>query len=117
MLLTGAVLANVPFKKLFTSWKPYVIGVIRLLALPVIVGAIFILINLLGVHGEVFMTVARLSIIAAAMPVGMNVVIYPESQGIDSTEGASTCFMSYVLALGALPLVYMLMELVVVNFI
>ncbi len=117
MLLTGAVLANVPFKKLFTSWKPYVIGVIRLLALPVIVGAIMVVINLCGVRGEVFMIIARLSIIAAAMPVGMNVVVYPESQGMDSTEGASTCFMSYILALGALPLVYMLMELVVVNFI
>ncbi len=116
MLLTGAVLANVPFSKLFTSVKPYIIGIVRLIALPVVVGLIFVVINLCGVHGEVFITVARLSIIAAAMPVGMNVVVYPESQGTDSTEGAKTCFMSYILALGALPLVYMLMELVVINF-
>ncbi len=117
MLLTGAVLASVPFGKLFTSVKPYIIGVIKLLVFPVIVGAIMVVINLCGVRGETFQTIARLCIIISALPVGMNVVVYPESCGMDATEGAKTCFMSYVLALAALPVVFMLMELIVVNFI
>ena len=110
MLLTGAVLAGVPFLKLFTSVKPYIIGIIRLLVLPVIVGGLLYLVHIFGVKGELFQTVFRLSVIVSAMPVGMNTVVYPESCGMDSTEGAKSCFISYVLALGALPLVFMLVE-------
>ena len=117
MLLTGAVLASVPFKKLFTSISSYLIGGIRLLALPVITGLIFFIINLFGVSGELFVLVFRLSIIVSAMPVGMNVVVYPEYAGQDSTEGAKCCFISYVMALGALPLVFFLMETIAPLFI
>ncbi len=116
MLLSGAVLAGVPFIKLFTSIKPYLIGVIRIIGLPLITGGIFSLINLLGVSGDIFIIVARLSIIVSAMPVGMNVVVYPESKGIDSTEGAKTCFLSYILALGLLPLAFMFMEMLLSSF-
>ena len=116
MLLTGAVLANVPFKKLFLSWKPYLIGCIRLLALPMITCAVFYAIHLIGASGETFKLIFRLSVITAAMPVGMNTVVFPESVGQDSTEGAKTCFMSYVLALGSMPLVFMLMETFVKGF-
>ena len=117
MLLTGAVLAGVPFGKLFTSWKPYVIGVIRLLAFPLVVGAIFFVIHLCGVSGETFIRVFKLSVIVSAMPVGMNVVVFPESAGQDSTEGAKSCFISYILALGALPLVLTMMDLVAKLFV
>lgn len=111
MLLTGAALAGVPFVKLFTSWKPYVIGAIRLLVLPAIMCAIFFVIHLCGATGETFVLAFRLSVIVSALPVGMNTVVYPESVGQDSTEGAKTCFMSYILALGTMPLVFMMMEM------
>lgn len=117
MLLTGAVLANVPFVKLFTSVKPYIIGVIRLLVLPFIVGAVLYIVYLCGVTGEAFKTIFRLSIIVAAMPVGMNVVVFPESRGTDSTEGAKMCFLSYIMALGALPLVFTVMEALVAGMV
>ena len=110
MLLTGTVLASVPFCKLFTSVKPYIIGIIRLLVLPIIVGGALYVVHILGVSGELFQTIFRLSVIVSAMPVGMNVVVYPESCGMDSTEGAKTCFLSYILALGALPLIFTLMQ-------
>ncbi len=112
MLLTGAVLAKIPFKKLFTSWRAYVVGIIRLLVLPAIVGTVFFIIHLCGASGETFKLIFRLAIIVSAMPVGMNTVVFPESVGHDSTEGAKTCFMSYILALGAMPLVFTLMETV-----
>lgn len=110
MLLTGAVLASVPFKSLFTSWRSYVIGAIRLLVFPAIFGLVFFLIHLLGASGETFVLIFRLSMIVSALPIGMNTVAYPESVGLDSTEGAKTCFMSYILALGTMPVVFMLME-------
>lgn len=115
MLLTGAVLAGVPFKNLFTDLKPYLIGVVRLLVLPVIVGAIFMVINLFGVSGENFVLIFRLSVIVAAMPVGMNTVVFPESAGRDSTEGAKSCFISYVMALVCMPIVFMLMDMLAVG--
>jgi len=99
MLLTGAVLANVPLLKLFTSWKPYVVGLIRLLIIPLLIGSIAYLI---GIRGELFIILTA----SISLPVGMNVVIYPESAGIDSTEGAKMCFISYVLALATLPFMF-----------
>jgi predicted permease len=106
MLITGAVLAGVPFKKLFTSLKPYLIGSIRLLVYPCVFAAIFALLYLIGWRDQTFMQIAFLSIISVSMPVGMNVVVYPESAGLDSTEGAKTCFISYVLAIITLPIIY-----------
>lgn len=117
MLLTGAVLAGVPFKNLFTDLKPYLIGVVRLLVLPLIIGVIFFIIHLCGVRGETFALVFRLSVIVAAMPVGMNTVVFPESAGQDSTEGAKSCFISYVMALACMPVVFMLMEMIAVGMI
>lgn len=110
MLLTGAVLAGVPFGKLFTDLKPYLIGVVRLLILPVIIGVIFVIIHICGVSGQTFALIFRLSVIVAAMPVGMNTVVFPESAGQDSTEGAKSCFISYVMALACMPVVFMIME-------
>jgi hypothetical protein len=50
------------------------------------------------------------------MPVGMNVVVFPEANGMDSTEGSKMCFLSYVMALALLPLVFELMLKVIENF-
>ena len=99
MLLTGSVLANVPLKKLFTSVRPYVIGIIRLLVIPCIMGGVM---YLLGLRGDLFIIATA----CVSIPVGMNVVVYPESAGLDSTEGAKMCFISYVLALATLPVVF-----------
>ena len=99
MLLTGSVLAGVSFKKLFTSIKPYVIGVIRLLIIPSILGG---LMYILGLRGDLFIIATA----CVSIPVGMNVVVYPESAGLDSTEGAKMCFISYILALATLPIVF-----------
>ena len=111
------MLANTPLIKLFTSVKPYVIGVIRLLVLPVIVGALLYVVHICGVRGEVFVIIFKLCVIVAAMPVGMNVVVYPESVGKDSSEGAKMCFLSYIMALGALPLIYTVLDMVTVSMI
>ena len=116
MLITGAVLAGVPFKKLFTSWRPYVVGVIRLLVLPMLTVGVFFLLHLCGLSGELFTLIFRLSVIVSALPVGMNTVVFPESAGQDSTEGAKICFLSYILALGTMPLVFVVMQAVARGF-
>lgn len=103
MLLTGAVLSSVPLLKLFISIKSYVVGFIRLIVMPLIIGVVF---YLLGARGELLV----IAVASVALPVGMNVVVYPESTGIDGTEGAKTCFISYVLALATLPLVFEILQ-------
>lgn len=115
MLLTGSVLANVPLGKLFTSVKPYVVGVIRLLVLPLIFSAILYCLYLLGWQDTTFMRVAIITLIVVGMPVGMNTVVYPESVGMDSTEGAKTCFVSYVLALVFIPIIYSIATNILTN--
>ena len=104
MLLTGAVLSSVPLFKLFASIKSYVVGFIRLIVVPVVIGLAF---YLLGARGELLV----IAVASVALPVGMNVVVYPESAGLDGTEGAKTCFISYVLALGTLPLVFEIIQM------
>ena len=47
---------------------------------------------------------------------GRYTVVFPESVGKDATEGARTCFMSYLLALGAMPVIFALMEFVSMFF-
>lgn len=116
MLLTGVVLAKIPFLKLFTSLKPYLIGLVRLLLIPLVVIAVFLLLNICGLNGQMFKDIAMISIVTSAMPVGMNVVVYPEASGMDSTEGSKMCFLSYVMALALLPLVFELMLKVIENF-
>ena len=108
MLITGAVLAGVPFKKLFTSIKSYIIGAIKLLLIPTIFAVLLFVVYLCGWQNQEFMRIAFLTVIAVSMPVGMNTVVYPESCGMDSTEGAKACFISYILALATLPLIFTL---------
>ncbi len=106
MLITGSVLANIPFGKLFTSVKSYFIGLVRLLVFPLAFAVVFAILYLCGWQNEMFARVAFITIISVSLPVGMNVVVYPESAGLDSTEGAKTCFVSYILALVTLPVVF-----------
>ena len=104
MLLTGSVLSSVPLIKLFTSIKAYVVGFVRLLLIPAVISLIF---YLLGASGELLV----IAVASVSLPVGMNVVVYPESAGLDGTEGAKTCFISYVLALATLPLVFEILQM------
>ena len=104
MLLTGSVLASVPILKLFTSWKPYVVGFIRLLLIPIILG---VPMYWFGLRGDLFV----ICMACISIPVGMNVVVYPESAGLDGTSGAKMCFISYVLAVATLPVVFAIIKI------
>ena len=46
---------------------------------------------------------------ALAMPVGLNTVVYPESAGQDASENARLCFLSLILSLFTLPIVFALL--------
>lgn len=105
MLLAGFMLGKFPLKKLLTGWRPYVYTAIRLLGIPVIFGCILIL---LGMEGKYFM----FPMLIAGLPLGLNLVVYPESQGHEkvASDNAKLCFVSYLLAVIVLPFTFSLIS-------
>lgn len=98
MLLAGFMMGKFPLKNLLTGWRPYVYSAIRLILIPVIFG---LLLFAFGMKGQYFM----LPMLIAGIPLGLNLVVYPESQGHEkqASENAKLCFVSYLLALAVLP--------------
>ena len=98
MLLAGFMMGKFPLKNLLTGWRPYVYSAIRLIVIPVIFGLILFA---TGMKGQFFM----LPMLIAGIPLGLNLVVYPESQGHErqASENAKLCFVSYLLALAVLP--------------
>lgn len=99
MLLTGFVLGNFPLKKLFSGAKGYLISAIRLVGIPLVFGIGMVLCGVTGVY-------LMIPLLSFALPLGLNAVVFPESFGIDASDNARTCFISYVLAIVVLPLTF-----------
>ena len=101
MLLAGFMMGKFSLKDLVTGWRPYAYSGIRLVVIPIIFG---IALMLLGMKGQYFM----LPMLIAGIPLGLNLVVYPESQGHEkqASENAKLCFVSYVLALAVLPFTF-----------
>lgn len=107
MVIAGVVLAGLPLGKLFTSFKAYIVGIVRLIVMPVFFGAIaYLLYKYVSLPREIVISIVCL----VSLPAGMNVIVYPESVGLDSTEGARACFVSYIMGLATIPVVFMILE-------
>jgi predicted permease len=99
MILTGFVIAALPLKDLFKSKKAYVVSIIRLVIIPVI----FVVgLWLVGLRGENYI----IPVVISAMPVGMNVVVFTEANGKDSKYSACICFISYIISLITIPIIF-----------
>lgn len=96
MLLVGLTLGSFPLKKLFSGGRSYLLGLLRLLGIPFVFTAVL---YVCGVRGLYLLLPALFS----SLPLGSNLVIYPESYGIDASDNARTCFISYILAIVILP--------------
>lgn len=104
MLLAGFLLGKFPLKKLLTGKKTYLLCAIRLVGIPILFG---ILTWLLGVRGKLLF----LSLLFTAMPLGLNLVVFPESLGYeeDAEKNAKLCFVSFLLSLITLPCIFALL--------
>ena len=96
MLLVGLTLGSFSLKKLFSGGRSYLLGLLRLLGIPFVFTAVL---YVCGVRGLYLLLPALFS----SLPLGSNLVIYPESYGIDASDNARTCFISYILAIVILP--------------
>ena len=103
MLLAGFVLGGFALKDLFKGGRAYWMSAIRLLGLPALVGGVLFL---LGVR-EMYLA---LPIMILCMPLGLNLVVFPESLGIDASDNAKMCFVCNLLTIAVLPFVFALLS-------
>ena len=73
------------------------------LVIPGIFGIVMYLIGLRGIY-------LLIPLLVLSMPIGVNIVVFPESCGIDARDNAKTVFLSYILAAGILPLTFSLIS-------
>ena len=99
MVVAGFILGGMPLKKLFKGGKAYFYNIIRLLGLPLLFG---IPLYFLGLRENMLM----MPLLMLALPLGLNLVVYPESFGYDATDNAQMCFISYIMALAILPVTF-----------
>jgi predicted permease len=103
MLLAGFVLGGFALKDLFKGSRSYLMSGIRLLGIPALVGGVLFL---LGVR-EMYLA---LPIMILCMPLGLNLVVFPESMGIDASDNAKMCFVCNLLTIAVLPFVFALLS-------
>lgn len=103
MLLAGFVLGGFPLKDLFKGGRSYMMSAIRLVGIPALVGGVLFLLGVRGMY-------LALPIMILAMPLGLNLVVFPESMGIDASDNAKMCFVCNLLTIGVLPFVFALLS-------
>ena len=99
MLLAGFVLGAYPLRNLMKGFRPYLISGIRLLGIPVLFCAVLFLVGLRQSY-------LLMPLLIFSMPLGLNLVVFPESLGEDASENAKLCFVSYILAAFILPVTF-----------
>ena len=104
MLLAGFVLGAFAIGKLLSSVRAYVLSAIRLVGIPALFfGALW----LCGARGIWLL----MPLTVFAMPLGLNLVVYPESQGMDASDNARMCCVSYLMAIAVLPPIFGLLSI------
>ncbi len=107
MLCAGIVLGDFSVKKLLAGFRPYLYSLIRLIGVPAVFAPpLFAMIYFLKIDG-IFLI---LPMAALALPVGLNTVVYPESFGYDASDNAKLCFISFVMSILTLPVVFSLVS-------
>ena len=97
MILAGIVVAKKPLAKAFSHPRAYFASLIRLIAIPAVIMIAF---KLLNVNKDI-MTIGTL---AYAMPMGMNTIVFPEANGMDSSAGSSTVIISHAMSVLTIPM-------------
>lgn len=103
MILTGYVLASYRIKELFRSARAYLIAAIRVILFPLLTAG---LLWLIGLRGSAFV----IPVFITSMPVGMNVVIFSEANGKNSSAEARICFISYLISLITIPIIFGILQ-------
>lgn len=101
MLLVGLVLSGFGLKEMLPNWQAWVFSLIKLVVLPAI---IFGVCKVLGLFMTLPASVYPVAVFVAAMPCGLNPVIYPRLIGKDCSMGAKLIPLTAILSVITIPL-------------
>lgn len=101
MLLVGLVISGFTLKEILPTWESWAFSFVKLLLAPAMVFAIC---KLLGLFMTVPGSVYPSAVIMAAMPCGLNPVIYPRLIGKDCAMGAKLIPLTAILSMLTIPL-------------
>ena len=96
MVVTGALLATMPFSNLFSDYRIYILSAFRLLIIPVIV---YLVISPYSTDPVIF----AIPVLLAAMPAAANSVILAEEYNADSTLASKGVFITTLLSIVTIP--------------
>lgn len=105
MVLTGYVIGMYNIKKSLSNVKIYIVSALRLLLFPALYCG---LLMLLGANDRLLI----IALIAYAMPLGLNTVVFPAAYGADTSVGASMALISNALCIITFPIMYVLLNMV-----
>lgn len=115
MILAGVTVANYSMKAMLKNKKIYAATALRLIVIPaVLIGVVFgvkELINLIF-STNIDNMVVYLTFFFAAMPLGLNTVIFPEAYGGSPETGAGMALISHTLCVVTIPILFTLMTLI-----
>ena len=98
MVLAGLVISEFNLKEIIKRWEIYPVTFVRLLGVPILAG---IILKLLNVSETILQTV----VLFAALPCGMNTIVFPKLVNEDCRGGAGLALVSTVLACITIPVV------------
>ena len=108
MILTGIVIGHISLKRALLEKRAYLVSAIRLLLLPAFFTiGVFFLCRWTGLDSTLLLIIGAFT----AMPLGMNPVLFSEAYGRDGVFGAECAFISSLLSLLTLPLMFELQAL------
>ena len=97
MVVTGSLLATMPFSNLFSDYRIYILSAFRLLIIPVIV---YLVISPYSTDPVIF----AIPVLLAAMPAAANSVILAEEYNADSSLASKGVFITTLLSIVTIPL-------------
>ena len=99
MIILGVYLAQTKLKELFTTKIVYLSTFVRLVLIPLLT------IGVLSLFPESFQDVRLAILISASAPIGTNVAIFAQLNGMDYTEAVKNICFSTLLSILAIPLI------------
>lgn len=102
MILTGFIIGGYPLRQLLSTGRIYLVAAYRLLFMPFLFAFLASLVKLPD-------DIRHVLICAYSMPLGLNTIVIPAAYDSDTSIGASMAFLSNLMALVTIPLVFYLL--------
>ena len=101
MLVIGIVLAGIPIRTTFTDGKVWIVSLLRLIGLPMLACGLALLLHLDREMSMILMAML-------CLPAGLNGVVFTKAYGGDSDSAAKLSFLTNLLGIVTIPLLYAL---------